>query len=576
MQYYPHRGFWGWWQRLFSLPFNTTFDAAGVQPVTITHLQENSTYDVFCWAIDALGNDIAQELVLLELPFGRLFAPVATEVGSGGTDGRRLGERDEEVGLKCTEKVREYLPCEEKIVTTDRKPPIIRSGRLGSLVKSALGAAIGADREASWEMELQDPSCIARPFTVVKCFVRCTLSETKVALPKWTLIDECHFPACAEERWSNDIPVILHFLYIRAGTDYSLLCRVKDPWGNAQTQQFSFHSPASTSTTMAAWPSTAPEEPEEIVTSSSTRPPPRWNPQPSVPIADDDERWVVIGDQRTTTRRSDYTPRTSNPAWSPVWATVESTTSPWTPRPVRTSPPTTTEAPFTLPPHDDTPPAPVRVVLSLGTASKADVQVLQRPAAVAALVAALRSVLVLSNDDTITMFGVRVVEAPAVGGRRLEGHIVDSEGGASPWALQVEFEVRMVGKAHAHAVQDLLDKLASSASVAIGVPLRKELGEAVHGELVSRGISTEVTVGLAVVHEGQEAGANGLQHTPHTTDVPRNAAPIGMEEPARRQPPPSGRPRAASNSWAVPVVVAAAFLLLACVFMGAVCGLRLL
>jgi hypothetical protein len=60
---------WSWWNRLFRLPFTRIWNFAETAVIEISSLRENSTYDIFCWATDAIGNSIERRLVEIDADF---------------------------------------------------------------------------------------------------------------------------------------------------------------------------------------------------------------------------------------------------------------------------------------------------------------------------------------------------------------------------------------------------------------------------------------------------------------------------------------------------------------------------
>ncbi|CAE7420552.1 unnamed protein product [Symbiodinium microadriaticum] len=222
---------WSWWQRLFALPFHANFSRAEAQNLTIPSLRENSTYDVLCWATDAVHNDIMQSMVMLPLP----WADTRYETGTDTIDypgARRLQGVDDET-LKCSGWVRELMPCEEEIATSDKLQPSIAQATVAGIESTTEGFLAGTTERVTWQMELRDGSCSHRLGGVALCIVRCEIVEEDLSWLVQAPGDGCQYPRCSQKTWSNEYPVYLVFGQLRPAKEYTVRCLVMDPWGNA-------------------------------------------------------------------------------------------------------------------------------------------------------------------------------------------------------------------------------------------------------------------------------------------------------------------------------------------------------
>ncbi|CAE8656913.1 unnamed protein product, partial [Polarella glacialis] len=243
---------WYWWQRMFSLPFSSTFTKGGEQNLTIPHLRENTTYDVLCWGVDAVGNDISQELVGLPLPWAETRIEAPTNYFDYGGAARRLQADAKSDGLisslSCTGPIQEFIPCQEKILTSDKIPPSVLLASLANVESTANGYLSGETEVATWQVKLGDASCIGRKLkTNVECILRCEVHEASDTLTKWQLDSSYCDPRsvrCHQKVWFNEQTVSMDFILLRPGIDYTLRCDFADPWGNVHRQQYDMPIPA--------------------------------------------------------------------------------------------------------------------------------------------------------------------------------------------------------------------------------------------------------------------------------------------------------------------------------------------
>eukprot|EP00929_Paragymnodinium_shiwhaense_P005998 TRINITY_DN10879_c0_g1_i2.p1 TRINITY_DN10879_c0_g1~~TRINITY_DN10879_c0_g1_i2.p1 ORF type:complete len:4229 (-),score=803.04 TRINITY_DN10879_c0_g1_i2:134-12820(-) len=506
-------GAWAPWGRLFLLPFHTDFEDAGMKQIELPNLRENTSYDVFCWATDRLGNSLSRELSMLALPWAdtRLHAP--TETGVAGAYGtRRLSAVElaalEGDGLRCTSRVRELIPCEDRVTTSDRDPPKVHSGTLVHTQKDE-ASFVPDDIAGIWRVSAEDPSCMPRQNEGVRCIVRCIVTKT-IYLAKstsealWEPFVQCDRSSCMEARWTNEAPVEFWVAPLRPETDYAVLCEAADPWGNVRRYRGDFKTPES------------PEEAPVFATPlrrrrrrSVTYQPEAWTPvrrrrrspsgeagggtyehaeqitgpgrrpdvhypseEPEQPEGEHRRRRIVIGPKEV---------HTAPPTPAPLSPSSDSTAS-------TSAPPVAGKQPKIEPLKD--------LALSLGVASEEEAQMMQRPAAATALIVAVRGTLQLSPEDQVDIDAV-TIEAPAAV-RRLQA------GGELTWGVLAKMWLRLSGtEAHKWGAVDRLQLLTRSGGA--GDLMRSRLGEKLRLELASRQVlaSPEV-IAVAVEEEEQE------------------------------------------------------------------------
>jgi len=520
---FVQNGSWEWWAQLFALNFTATFDKAGVLPLEIPSLRPNSTYDVFCWARDAIGNDISRELVTLLQPWGDAMNTATTDDGYEGPPlpWRRLEEVKEEGGrgsgimlkegggLQCSDALRELIPCEERIVTQDRKPPAVVSFTLTKREAGSLDSNLVPTERAFVEMALSDTSCKNRQIRAVKCTARCQVKNMIDAPGDWE-IELCEGTRCLDKRWSNEDKVQFAFSPLYEGVSYAVMCEMSDPWGNSHRERFELHLPVSSTTPAPSpVPSLTPqpwqqkekeekkEEKDESTSPTTTQPKSKWADwKPPPPSAeDDDDGWITIGDFTTTsTVRATPPPRTTTTrgTFTTSWLPVKQTTPP------------TTESTTTLP--GATAPPPVQILLSLGATSEADANMLLRPSSISALVSALRQSLGLSADDAVVVQAAKILK-PA--GRRLNASSIQI------WEVRLRIQMRMVGAVHAATVNTRLRELRD------GTGNRRELvTQAFRSELRSRSVQIADTTVLGVTLQD---GALGMAEEAAQSSGPASA-----------------------------------------------------
>ncbi|CAE7022468.1 unnamed protein product, partial [Symbiodinium natans] len=492
---------WSWWQRLFALPFHANFSQTQAQNLTIPSLRENSTYDVLCWATDALNNDIMQSMVMLPLPWADTRYEVTTDpVQFPGA--RRLQEDDET--LKCSGWVRELMPCEEEIATSDRLDPSIAQAIVASIESTTEGFLTGTTERVTWQMELRDGSCSHRLGGVATCMVRCHVVEEDLSWLVQAPGEACHYPRCAQTSWSNEYPVYLVFGQLRPAKEYTLRCLVMDPWGNAITSDFKIWVPGHTTQSTSSTPTPTTQAPTPPPT---TRPPTTTAAQNTPPVD-----YFTTRPAATTHRGGQTEPPTTRPPL--VYTTSATPAPPTTPTTETTTTEPTTTQPPTVPPWlvDYTPTGPVRTELSLSTSSREDAEALTLPTATRALVSSLRLALGLSLTDQLVILGMDVYfQGDAGAGRRLAGQ----------WLVRVRFEVTSSSQA----------LLRSSTSSTFQQELEREL--------VSGGSSVVPTVQAAKPLQAFEIG-RPTQYVDPTTEGSPAPATTGGE-----------------MTWIVPVAISA-------------------
>lgn len=434
---------WSWWQRLFALPFHANFSRAEAQNLTIPSLRENSTYDVLCWATDAVHNDIMQSMVMLPLPWADTRYEATTDtIDYPGA--RRLQGVDDET-LKCSGWVRELMPCEEEIATSDKLQPSIAQATVAGIESTTEGFLAGTTERVTWQMELRDGSCSHRLGGVALCIVRCEIVEEDLSWLVQAPGDGCQYPRCSQKTWSNEYPVYLVFGQLRPAKEYTVRCLVMDPWGNAVMSDSKIWVPGHTTQSTSSTPTPTTQAPT----------PPPTTPAPTTTTVRATQPPVDYFTTRppATTQGGgggQTAPPTTRP---PLIYTTSATPAPPTlpPTTTTTEEPTTTEPP-TVPPWlvDFTPSGPVRTELSLSTSSREDAEELTFPTATYALLSALRLALGLGTSDMLVILGMDVYyQGDAGAGRRLSGR----------WLVRVRFEVTSPSQAQSRAIAQRVGEL---------------------------------------------------------------------------------------------------------------------
>ncbi|CAK9036676.1 unnamed protein product [Durusdinium trenchii] len=359
---YQHVQFarWSWWQRLFALPFHTNFSQAESRNVTIPSLRENSSYDVLCWATDAIGNDIMQSMVVLPLPWA---------------DTRENNET-----LRCTGWVREIMPCVVQALLVD-------------VQTTTEGFFTGNTERVSFRMELRDGSCNFRDLSWL------------------TYGGTCLYPRCDEQAWSNEYPVHLSFGMLQPGEDYTLVCFVTDPWGNEAQQEFTLSIPERTTPAPPSTQSTSQRE--------TLRPAPVTQPPTQPRTTQSVEYYTRAPTVRTTAAASTSMQppafTTTDRTWEPRTTEEPTTTTTTTIEPLATLPPWL---------ENYVPAGPLRTEMTLSTSSREDAEELVLPAAMNALKSALRSSLELGPLDKLTIEGTEIYLEGGSGRRLAERWLV--------------------------------------------------------------------------------------------------------------------------------------------------------
>jgi len=500
---------WSWWQRLFALPFHTNFSHASARNVTIPSLRENSTYDVLCWATDAIGNDIMQSMVLLPLPWADTRAEMITNPAQ--YPGARRLEADNET-MKCDGWVRELMTCEEEVATSDRVPPRVVQALLMGVESTTEGLLSGTTERASFRMELRDGSCNYRLGSAATCQVRCRVREQDLS---WaTDFGPCLYPRCDERPWSNEYAVYLSFGLLRPGTSYTLSCTVSDPWGNQVVGEYTIDIPAHTTLApqSTAQPNTAqPNTPPPVTQATTTQPratqPPDYFTRATTARPTGGTGGGASGG--TTLPPLVYTTRSTSFAGFTVPPTTEATTT------------TVAQQPVTLPAwmENYVPSGPIRSELTMSTSSRDDAEAMTLPAASGALKAALETTLQLGPLDVLTILGMEVYSTGGAG-RRL----------AAQWHVRVRFTVTAIQVQSSAVVQRMgqMGLPSSSVSAAFEASLQQELAQ--------RGSDLQpAVVGAAPLQEG--SGWSPLPTSPPadaattTSAKPPGPALTGGEEP---------------------------------------------
>jgi len=530
---------WNWWDRLFSLPFNTTFNAPEEQNVTIPFLRENTTYDVMCWAQDALGNDISQELVALALPWAEARVQESTDaVHYPGAERRLFGdfiepENQELERLRCNSFVRQFIPCEESVLTSDKISPEFLEQELVQIESTTEAWQLGATQRATWEMRLKDTSCANRMSGPAKCMLRCEVVEMDIQAYASIIGTECIYPRCAEVRWANEYVTELVFGMLFPGKEYTVTCSAHDPWGNPSRQEFRMAIPTTTTPSIAyttqGWVRPAdPSPPPATQPPTTTR---RPTPEPA-------EWWESSPEDNSpsyppapTTRPFVYGGGPLPPAPPPDYSHLEQ----W----IRTTPEaTTTPAPPGLPTWalGNTELGPLRAELTLAAMTEKDAQELMYPSAVKAIEAALRLALELNDGDTIEVEGMDLIAASG-SQRRL----------ANFWKVRVRFIITAVGQVQSREILQRLTTMDSPQSD-VQATLTKELSE----ELYLRGIDViPMVVGVGALEEG--AAWSGSPAPPPAAPAPATGyyQPLASRTAATAKEPPEG----SDNAWIIPVVI---------------------
>eukprot|EP00928_Gymnodinium_smaydae_P039159 TRINITY_DN2680_c1_g2_i2.p1 TRINITY_DN2680_c1_g2~~TRINITY_DN2680_c1_g2_i2.p1 ORF type:complete len:4227 (+),score=735.02 TRINITY_DN2680_c1_g2_i2:117-12797(+) len=465
-----------WWDRMFLLPFQTSFEKAGTQDVVIPMLRENVSYDIFCWARDANGNKIEQELVSLPLPWADTHRLALTDAGLATKHGkRRLAAAASLARTRsawCTEEMRALLPCEGSVVVGDKTPPSVLVSELGSLRQESQGDP-HAPWTALWVAQLEDASCEDRYYGLA-CWWRCVALDRDVVPASWDPFGdgvagcasqnferwgESPIP-CAVARWSargSIVPLALKGL--PGGYKYEIVCEASDPWNNTRRFGGFLETPGPPTAMPTEAPVVVPtHRPTGYKLPSTRRPTAKPTVPPSPPPTPTYDKlfkdWTHEEKVRTTTTTTVYRrfgEGQPSPTLSPVpewtWPTKDRATP---------SPTTSTTPPYVLP-KDAIVPTEVQLRLTLGVASAEAAQKLQRPSALQAMALALREPLGLSSDDELEILGVQAVRK--VSRRRLADASDGSEN--EEWELRLSFAVRMVGQAHAQSVHHKLKGLNS-------------------------------------------------------------------------------------------------------------------
>lgn len=488
---------WSWWQRLFALPFHTNFSQAESRNVTIPSLRENSSYDVLCWATDAIGNDIMQSMVMLPLPWADTRKNVMTAlVDYPGV--RRLQDQDSQEDnetWKCESWIRELMVCEEEVATSDRVIPRVVQALLVEVQSTTEGFFTGNTERASFRLELRDGSCNNRlEGSGTECHVICRVLEQDLSwltAPSWSGGSSCLYPRCDEKAWSNEYPVYLSFGMLQPGQDYTVVCYITDPWANQATQEFTLSIPAKTTQ--------APQSTEPRSTRGPLTPPPVTQPPSTAP--------------RTTQAPEYYTraPTVRTTGWaSTTWpghggGGSSSTSRSWAQRSTEQTT-TTVQATVpqaTLPPWLETytPTGPMRTEMTLSTSSREDAEAMQMPSAISALRSALRTSLQLGPLDELTIQGVEIY-SEGTSGRRLSVR----------WLVRVKFTVEAYNAVQNKALVQRVGELGLSDST-VSSSFQEELST----QLAQRGASAEVGF----------VGSTPLQDGAQWSPVPAPPSPAG-------------------------------------------------
>lgn len=469
---------WSWWQRLFALPFHTNFSQAEARNVTIPSLRENSSYDVLCWATDAIGNDIMQSMVMLPLPWADTRKDVVTTpVNYPGA--RRLQEDNET--WKCDGWIRELMPCEEEVATSDRAIPRVIQGLLVDVQSTTEGFFTGNTERASFRLELRDGSCNNRVAgSGTECHVICRVLEQDLSWlsgSTWSGVSSCLYPRCDEKAWSNEYPVYLSFGMLQPGQDYTVVCYITDPWFNQATQEFTLSIPALTTQT--------PQSTEAMSTQNPWTPPPATQPPTAPPrTTQAPEYWTRAPTVRTTARASSTIQSlaftTTERTWESRTTDEPTTTTTTTPVPLATLPPWLKTATQT---------GPVRTEMTLSASTREDAEEMVLPAAMGAVRSALRTSLQLGPLDELTILGTEIYSEGS-SGRRLSVR----------WLVRIRFTVEAYNAVQSNALLQRVGQLGLTESTT-----SKSFQEELTTELAQRGSQAQVDfVGSTPLQEGAE------------------------------------------------------------------------
>lgn len=503
---------WSWWERLVSLPFSATYDDAGVKEVKIPYLREKTSYDVFCWAVDAAGNGISRDLVTMEFPWSDTGREFPTETGDLTLYGaRRLGsvnmleaERRFSVGmqmmsseqslpqeLRCTEWMRELMQCEEEIVINDNNAPELISNYL---VRLETNVSRG-DHSASWDLQLFDDGCKGRSsdmLGLLHCRIRCVLAAAvEMRQPVQTILSHsCLQPTCSERMWSNGARVTLEFVNIsgKPGAEQALSCQAVDPWGNVATADIvKFNLPGGTVEQTPAPPAPPALTPFPPGGLPNSRPhtvlsPPAPAPEIWYPGDEEEEGtrapapWTIEAEGAVRTPERP-TPSPSGDSGGGQRRRAPSYEDGSYAAPTYRPLVTTTTA---FPEAEEKTPTEVEVTLVLGVSSQSEAQSMQLPGPLAALAAALRQVLGLREEDELHVIAAEVQRA-AGSGRRL------SEVAATlfPWEVHVQMKVTLWQRHNEAAALQKLETL-TRPSAPGWFALAAALEEALYVELQAR------------------------------------------------------------------------------------------
>eukprot|EP00933_Yihiella_yeosuensis_P023626 TRINITY_DN18392_c1_g2_i1.p1 TRINITY_DN18392_c1_g2~~TRINITY_DN18392_c1_g2_i1.p1 ORF type:complete len:1824 (-),score=221.46 TRINITY_DN18392_c1_g2_i1:103-5382(-) len=509
---------WPWWQRLFSLPFNLTYHTAGVQNLTIPHLKENTTYDVMCWAKDSLGNDLTQYLVSLPLPWAETrYQESTNEVDYGAAKERRLqgmqtsASNDTLDRFRCTGVIRELLPCEEKIITTDNVAPKITKSMLVQVNSTNDNYLSGLTEMVTWEFMMEDPSCIDRIHSEgVKCKVRCEVHE-----PRWTIAPftspSCVPPKCVEDVWNNERPLILIFRSLRPGNDYTLKCEVSDPWGNSVRADYPMLVPQTT---------LRPLTPEDLMYTrgpTTERPSTTKKTTTPRPTAEPAKDWGYGSNYSKVSERKSSTNAFSNASW---WYESEKAkgalTTSWRPSAAQVSTTSTSTTTIWKIGSGSGAVGPIRAAVVFGAATRGDAEMMMIKTA--ALKTALRTSLSLNRDDVLTIEGIEIVSTPS-GGRRLA---------STMYEVRVRFTVKASGQAHSRNVLSRVIEISSSTPSTSGV--KALLSKALLSELKSSGVemAAPVVLGGTTLEDGASWESLDSVNSPN-----QNAGSLSSSQPSR-------------------------------------------
>jgi len=317
---------------------------------------------------------------------------------------------------------------------------------------------------------------------------------------KETVPNSCSFPTCVEQSWSNEASVRLSFLYLRAGGEYVLECRVSDPWGNTHSEHFQLHVPTTTTpqppTTRAYIPPT-----RRTSTLPATMPPPPTTRQQWRYAPTEDESGWVRAIATTTQRPYNTAPVRAAPQPTPAPVALPSGTADrWSARRQPQEQSTTTSAVpglgFAMPSGGRMGPTRLYTNLALGASSAADAELLQWPGAISAIVTAVRAALTLNDEDSIDVQDMALVPPS---GRRLANT-------TGLWQVRVRLLITTMGQVHSSTVSSRLHTLGTSAPSEEREVLREQL----QVELLARGLGgasggAHAVLGAEVWQDGEPA-----------------------------------------------------------------------